>query len=85
MQPANLEDLNTRDISAKLTRVAGTYQDTITVGQPKDKRQEMSRSHAAAGDRVLSQLTLINESAINDALKSVHKEENDWCVVGSTH
>jgi hypothetical protein len=38
----------------------------------------MSRSHASAGDRVLSQLTLVNEEAIIEALSSVHKEKNSW-------
>eukprot|EP01094_Clydonella_sp_ATCC50884_P003181 TRINITY_DN1244_c0_g1_i1.p1 TRINITY_DN1244_c0_g1~~TRINITY_DN1244_c0_g1_i1.p1 ORF type:complete len:331 (+),score=115.51 TRINITY_DN1244_c0_g1_i1:65-994(+) len=81
-QPASLEQMTSADISAKLTRVAATYQDSVSVGKPKEDRQVMSRSHANSGDRKLSQLTLKDPDGIEEALRSVYREENNWAVLG---
>lgn len=80
-QPQNMDDMNSRDISAALTKRAATYQDSISVGEKKDKRQVMSRSHAASGDRKKSQLDIIDEDKIADALKDVYAGKKEWAHI----
>ena len=77
-QAESLSDLTSRDISAALTKRAATYQDSISEGASKDKRQALSRSHASSGDRKKSQLTIKNEDEIAEALKKVYAEEKEW-------
>jgi|ERR1712137_366374 len=80
-QPQSLEDMNTRDISAALTKRAASYQDSVTVGQTKDNRQVMSRSHATSGDRKKSQLTIVGEDDIVSALKDVYAGKQDYAHI----
>merc|ERR1712137_617593 len=63
-QASNLDELNSRDISAALTKRSATYQDSQSLGQEKNQRQTMSRSHATSGDRKNSQLNIVNEDEV---------------------
>ena len=74
-QVQSLDELTSKDISAALTKRAATYQDSTAVAE---KRQVMSRSHAATGDRSKSQLTIIDEDRIAESLREVHAGKLDW-------
>jgi hypothetical protein len=81
-QASNLDELNSREISASVTKVRERYQDSISVGQPKDVLQTMSRSHASAGDRTKSQLIINNEDQIKNELLRIHStDELDWVMM----
>lgn len=80
-QPDDINDLNSKDISAALTKRAASYQDSISVGETKDKRQVMSRSHATSGDRTKSQLNILDEENIAQALKDVYAGTQDWAHI----
>merc|ERR1712232_51082 len=77
-QAENQSELNSKDMSAALTKRAATYQDSISTGEKKDKLQALSRSHASNGDRKKSQLNIIDEDKITEALKQVYAEEKSW-------
>ena len=77
-QAENQSELNSKDMSAALTKRAATYQDSISTGEKKDKRQALSRSHASNGDRKKSQLNIVDEDKITEALKQVYAEEKSW-------
>lgn len=81
VQPSTRDQLNSKDISGKITRVASTYQDSISVGKSKEDRQELSRSDMSVKAVKLSQLTLIDEEGISAALKAVYKEQFEWAVL----
>lgn len=82
VQPSSRAQLNSKDISQRLTKMAASYQDSVTVGEAKEKRQELSRAVVDESNRVqLSQLTLVGEEAITESLKSVYKGENEWCII----
>jgi len=80
-QPVSLSELNTRDISSALTMRRAAYQDSQTVGREKDQRQVMSRSHANAGDKKKSQLEIVDEDSIRQALLDVHAGKHEWAHV----
>jgi len=80
-QTVSLAELNHKDISSSLTMRRATYQDSQSVGQQKDQRHGMSRSHANAGDRKKSQLDIVDEDAIRQALLDVHAGKHDWAHI----
>ena len=80
-QASTQEELNTRDISAALTKRAASYQDSVTVGQEKDQRQVKSRSHANSGDRSKSQCQISGEDEVRDALLKVYKAQTQWAHI----
>lgn len=80
-QPDDIDGINSRDISASLTKRAASYQDSISVGEKKDQRQVMSRSHATSGDRSKSQLNIFDEENISQALKDVYSGKQDWAHI----
>jgi len=80
-QAENLSDLTSKDISSALTKRSANYQDSVTVGSTKDKRQVMSRSHADSGDRKKSQLKIADEEGIRDALQSVYEAKQNWAHI----
>jgi hypothetical protein len=80
-QCSTIEEVNTKEISASLTKVRERYQDSISVGQVKDERQTKSRSHGNAGDKTKSRLIIENEDFIRNELLKLHStDEIDWCV-----
>jgi len=80
-QASAQEELNTKDISSALTKCAATYQDSVTVGETKLKVQLKSRSHADSGDRKKSQLNIVDQDTIRDALLQVHRGEVQWAHI----
>ena len=81
-QASTLDELTSREISSSVTKVRERYQDSISVGQPKDVRQTMSRSHASAGDKTKSRLIINNEEQIKNELLRIHTtDELDWLSI----
>jgi len=76
-QPYHLDDLDTRTIADKLTRVANN-----TVGTVEQDRQNMSRSEKTKGNTKKSQVELVDKEVIIQEISKVHKGEATWGLLG---
>eukprot|EP01095_Lingulamoeba_sp_RSL-Kostka_P009347 TRINITY_DN3221_c0_g1_i1.p1 TRINITY_DN3221_c0_g1~~TRINITY_DN3221_c0_g1_i1.p1 ORF type:complete len:323 (-),score=123.39 TRINITY_DN3221_c0_g1_i1:122-1090(-) len=80
-QVDSVDELTSKAISSKLTKMSENYQDSITTGEKKDVRQNLSRSEATSGDVRLSQILIIDEDSVQEALTKVYKEELEWAIL----